>query len=78
MLEWTPDKIEIFVDDSLYFIYANENNGWESWPYDHAFHLVMNLAIGGYWGRAGGGIDDAIFPQRMLIDYVRVYEGPDY
>jgi hypothetical protein len=26
------------------------------------------------WGRSGGGIDDSVFPQRMLIDYVRVYE----
>jgi hypothetical protein len=34
---------------------------------------VLNIAVGGMWGRAGGGIDDEIFPQRMLIDYVRVY-----
>ena len=72
-LEWSPEKVEVFVDDTLYFTYVNENDGWESWPYDHPFHLVLNLAVGGMWGRAGGGIDDEIFPQRMLIDYVRVY-----
>jgi len=72
-MEWSPERVDVFVDDTLYFTYVNENGGWESWPYDHPFHLVLNLAIGGAWGRAGGGIDDDIFPQRMLVDYVRVY-----
>jgi beta-glucanase (GH16 family) len=73
-LEWTPERIDAFVDGARYFTYVNEHEGWRSWPYDHPFHLVLNLAVGGAWGRAGGGIDDGIFPQRMLIDYVRVYE----
>ena len=72
-LEWTPDRIDIFLDDTLYFTYVNENDGWESWPFDHAFHIVMNIAVGGVWGRAGGPIDDSIFPQKMEIDYVRIY-----
>jgi beta-glucanase (GH16 family) len=72
-LEWTPERIDAFVDDTLYFSYVNEHDGWRSWPYDQAFHLILNVAVGGMWGRAGGGIDDAIFPQRMLVDYVRVY-----
>lgn len=72
-LEWSPDRIDVFVDDTLYFTYVNEKTGWQSWPYDHPFHLILNIAVGGAWGRAGGGIDDGIFPQRMLVDYVRVY-----
>jgi beta-glucanase (GH16 family) len=72
-LEWSPERIDIFVDDTLYFTYVNEKNDWQSWPYDHPFHLILNLAVGGAWGRAGGGIDDDVFPQRMLVDYVRVY-----
>jgi len=72
-LEWSPEKIDIFVDDSLYFTYVNENKGWEEWPFDQPFHLIFNIAVGGVWGRAGGPIDDSIFPQRMLIDYARVY-----
>ncbi len=73
-LEWTPERIDVLVDDILYFTYVNEGDGWRSWPYDHAHHLILNIAVGGWWGRAGGGIDDSIFPQRMLVDYVRVYE----
>ncbi len=72
-LEWSPERIDIFVDDSLYFTYMNENKGWREWPFDQPFHLILNVAVGGAWGRAGGPIDDAIFPQRMLIDYARVY-----
>ncbi len=72
-LEWSPDRIDIFVDDTHYFTYVNEGTGWNAWPYDHAYNLILNVAIGGAWGRAGGPIDDSIFPQRMLVDYVRVY-----
>ncbi|MGB5353714.1 MAG: family 16 glycosylhydrolase [Woeseia sp.] len=74
-LEWTPEDIRIFVDDHLYFVYVNENNGWQTWPYDQPFHVILNIAVGGMWGRSGGGIDDSIFPQRMEVDYVRVYES---
>ncbi len=73
-LEWTAKRIDVFVDDSLYFSYVNEDNGWQSWPYDQPFHVILNIAVGGMWGRSGGGIDDSIFPQQMLVDYVRVYE----
>ena len=32
----------------------------------------MNIAIGGDWG-GQKGIDDSIFPQRLVVDYVRVF-----
>ena len=76
-LEWTPERIDIFFDGTRYFTYVNEGEGWEAWPYDHPYNLILNLAIGGAWGRAGGPIDDSIFPVRMEVDYVRVYESPD-
>jgi beta-glucanase (GH16 family) len=76
-LEWTPERIDAFVDDTHYFSYINENSGWQEWPYDQPFHVILNVAVGGMWGRSGGGIDDDIFPQRMEIDYVRVYEQSD-
>ncbi len=73
-LEWSPEKIDVFVDDTLYFTYVNEGTGWEAWPFDHPYHWVLNLAVGGAWGRAGGPIDDSVFPQRLEIDWVRVYQ----
>lgn len=72
-MEWSPERIDLFVDDVLYFTYINQGDGWRAWPYDHPFHLVLNLAIGGAWGRDRGGIDDVALPQRMLVDFVRVY-----
>jgi beta-glucanase (GH16 family) len=74
-LEWSPERIDAFVDDSLYFTYVNERKSWREWPFDQPFHLILNIAVGGAWGRAGGPIDDTIFPQRMLIDYARVYRS---
>jgi beta-glucanase (GH16 family) len=76
-IEWTPERIDAFVDDTLYFTYINEHQGWEEWPFDKPFHLILNVAVGGAWGRAGGPIDDSVFPQRMLVDYVRVYRPGD-
>lgn len=73
-LEWTPSRIDVFFDDCLYFSYVNESQGWQSWPYDHPYHVILNLAIGGHWGRAGGPIDKSIFPARMEVDYVRIYK----
>jgi len=35
-------------------------------------YLILNLAIGGVWGRQKG-VDDSIFPQLYYIDYVRVF-----
>jgi len=38
------------------------------------FHPILNVAVGGMWGGSGGGIDDSVFPQKMPVDCVRVYE----
>jgi beta-glucanase (GH16 family) len=72
-VEWTPEKLEFFVDDRKYFTLANDGTGMDSWPFDAPQYLILNLAIGGAWG-GQRGVDDAIFPQRFVVDYVRVYE----
>ncbi len=35
--------------------------------------MILNVAVGGNWGGIQG-VDDIIFPQQMVIDYVRVYQ----
>jgi len=73
ILEWSANEIKVYVDGTLYFTNTNENKGWQYWPFFKNFHLILNLAIGGDWGGAQG-IDNNIFPQRMEVEYVRVYE----
>lgn len=72
-IEWFPDRIDFFVDSNKYFSFANEGEGASGWPFDQNFYLILNAAIGGSWG-GQQGIDDAIFPQKYFIDYVRVYQ----
>ncbi len=72
-LDWTTDTIKVSVDNKVYFTFGNEHSNSLAWPFDNLFHLLLNIAIGGNWG-GQQGIDDNIFPVRMEIDYVRVYE----
>lgn len=72
-IDWTPEKIDFYVNDRIYNSVANEHKAKDEWPFDQEFHLKLNIAIGGEWG-GQKGIDDDAFPQRMLVDYVRVYQ----
>ena len=72
-IEWSAEKIDFFADDKKYFTYVNDGAGPDSWPYDKPYYLILNFAVGGSWG-GQKGVDDAMFPQRFLIDYVRVYQ----
>ena len=42
------------------------------WVYDKDFFLLLNLAVGGQW--PGSPDDTTVFPQEMIIDYIRVYQ----
>ncbi len=73
-IDWTKDKIDFYADDKLYHsVSRGENDTFKEWPFDQKFHLIMNIAVGGNWGGAQG-IDDSIWPQKMEVDYVRVYQ----
>ena len=70
--EWTPDHIDIFADNKKYnsFAVSKADNDGQN-PFHKPQFLILNLALGGSWG---GKIDDSIFPQRMTVDYVRIYQ----
>jgi beta-glucanase (GH16 family) len=72
-LEWTNTQITWNIDSNQYYIYVPPDYGFNTWPYISNFYLILNIAIGGTWG-GQQGVDDSIFPQQMLIDYVRVYQ----
>lgn len=73
-IDWQKNKIDFFVDDQLYHTVTRDPaDDFRRWPFDKRFHLIMNLAVGGNWGGIQG-VDDSIWPQRMEVDYVRVYQ----
>lgn len=75
-LEWHRGKVELFLDGATALTFADEGTGPAAWPFDKPHHLILNVAVGGGWGGTKG-IDDTIFPQRMLIDYVRYWRTDD-
>jgi beta-glucanase (GH16 family) len=73
-VDWKESQIDFFVDDKMYHsVKRNPADDSTGWPFDQPFHLILNIAVGGGWGGAQG-IDPAIWPQQMVIDYVRVYQ----
>jgi beta-glucanase (GH16 family) len=72
-IDWTENKIDFIVDDNLYHTVTRDPaDDFKGWPFDQRFYLIMNVAVGGNWG-GQQGVDENIWPQRMEIDYVRVY-----
>ncbi|HYL63003.1 MAG TPA: glycoside hydrolase family 16 protein [Candidatus Methylomirabilis sp.] len=71
-VEWEPEAVRFYVDSNLYATFSpSQWPAGATWVFDHPFFIVLNVAVGGDWP----GSPDATtkFPQRMLVDYVRVY-----
>jgi beta-glucanase (GH16 family) len=76
-LEWTDDQLVWYVDGTSYHKVNKNGEGKEGWPFIQPFHLILNLAVGGDWGGRYGVAED-IWPQQLIIDYVKVYsEKPE-
>ena len=72
-IEWDPDSVSFYVDQDLYVrrTRADLQPGWK-WVFDKPYFVILNLAVGGDW--PGDPDSTTVFPQTMLVDYVRVYE----
>ncbi len=71
-VEWAPNDIKFFFDDHLIAERTPKDlPEGAAWVYDHPFFLLLNVAVGGAW--PGYPDETTVFPQRMLVDYVRVY-----
>ena len=70
-IEWSPDYINYYVDDTLYQQITPADVPGE-WVFDHPFYIILNVAVGGNFPGAPNA--ETIFPQTMLVDYVRVYQ----
>lgn len=72
-IEWEEDKIDFLVDGFSYFTFEKTADRSAEWPFDQEFYLILNVAVGGDWG-GKHGIDPDIWPQKMEIDYVRIFQ----
>ena len=70
-VEWDKDKIDFFVDDYLYQRIGRKDVPGE-WVYDQPFFILLNVAVGGNY--VGFPTAQTPFPQKMTIDYVKVYQ----
>lgn len=80
--EWGEGKIMWFLDGEHYSTITSEQ--WytdaaldnENAPFDAAFYIIINLAIGGNYPEPlnAGGISDDTLPNQLLVDWVRVYQ----
>lgn len=71
-IDWSADEIKYYVDDNLYQTIKKEDLPGE-WVFDHDFFIILNLAVGGSY--VGPPNASTIFPQTMLVDYVKVYKA---
>ncbi|MEM6642262.1 MAG: glycoside hydrolase family 16 protein [Bacteroidota bacterium] len=71
-IEWGPGFVNFYVDDVLYGRLTPEDIPEGSdWVFDKPFFLLLNMAIGGTL--PGSPDQNTVFPQTLIVDYVRVY-----
>jgi beta-glucanase (GH16 family) len=76
-IEWDPGEIRFYVDDVLYETQDQNGAPGGAWVFDgQPFFIILNVAVGGNW--PGNPDSTTVFPQKLLVDYVRVYQkkGP--
>lgn len=71
--DWTKDFIKFYIDGVLTYTFSPEIKDDATWPFDNPFYLLLNVAVGGNFG--GPEVDDSIFPQEFLIDYVKIFKN---
>lgn len=71
-VEWKPGEIRWYVNGDMYQRKTAADLPPDAkWVFDHPFFIILNVAVGGNW--PGGPDQTTRFPQRMEVDYVRVY-----
>jgi beta-glucanase (GH16 family) len=69
-VEWETNVIRWYVDGNLFSTKGPADTNGNPWVFDHGFFIILNLAVGGEW--PGNPDSTTVFPQKMVIDYVRV------
>jgi beta-glucanase (GH16 family) len=69
---WAQDLIKCYVDDILYLTVSSADAGVSNYPFNADQFFIFNVAVGGDW--PGPPDASTVFPQRMFVDYVRVFK----
>lgn len=71
-LIWAKDQAQFLVDDQVYVSGGLQNVTSGVYPFNSPFFFIFNVAVGGDW--PGPPDNTTLFPQRMFVDYVRVFQ----
>ena len=71
-VEWDVDVIRWYVDGTLFSTVNKSGFGGNNYPFNEEFFLIINMAVGGNW--PGAPDANTVFPQQLVVDYVRVYQ----
>jgi beta-glucanase (GH16 family) len=71
-LDWQQDKIEFLVDDEIFFTVTPASLNGQPYPFNKNFFFIFNVAVGGEL--PGPPNANTPFPQRMIVDFVRVFQ----
>lgn len=72
-IEWDENEVSWYLDGKKYFkMDKSDLTTDQTWVFDHPYFILLNVAVGGSW--PGNPDDSTVFPQKMLVDYVKVYQ----
>jgi beta-glucanase (GH16 family) len=72
-IEWNSTSVRWFVDGvQFYSVTKSQVQSYGNWVFDHPMFVILNVAVGGNWPGSPNG--SSVFPQRMYVDYIRVYQ----
>jgi beta-glucanase (GH16 family) len=69
-IDWAPDSIKWYLDGRLFSVRTKADTLGGVWVFNHPFFIILNLAVGGNF--PGNPTDTTVFPEQMVVDYVRV------
>ncbi len=69
---WDEQSISFLVDGKHKVTFLKkEGDTVAEWPFDKPYYLILNIAVGGFWG---GPVKDEDLPFEMSIRSIKIYQ----
>jgi beta-glucanase (GH16 family) len=69
---WKQNQISWYVDNVLFYSMSSADFGGAVYPFNAPQFFIFNVAVGGNWPGYPDGT--TVFPQRMFVDYIRIFQ----